>query len=72
MAATRGAEQMSLKTRLERLEQTTTPAEAPGCVVIYDPATGEPLTPVPDGCKVAIWLPDNGRGDRRRSANGRP
>lgn len=39
----------------------------PNSVIIYDPATGEPLTPVDprlyEGNSVVIWIPHNGRDD---------
>ena len=33
-------------------------------VVIYAPATGQPLVPVRAGVAVLVWLPDNGREHR--------
>lgn len=50
-----------IKNRLERLQGKRRPAAA--CVVVYDPATGEPVTKVPTGAKVLVMLPDNDRGD---------
>lgn len=52
--------------RLERAQEQRRAAEVAGeapeaIVVLYDPATGEPLRPVPEGAKVQVWLPDNGR-----------
>ena len=60
-------DEMSIKQRLHKLEskdreQVATPM---AIVVIYDPVTGQPRTPVDERATVRVWLPDNGRGDSR-------
>jgi len=52
--------------RLAALEQTATDSndgQAASLVIIYDAATGKPLTPVRGHAPVTVWLPDNHRGD---------
>jgi hypothetical protein len=51
----------TLDSRLRKLEQTGRTERTTGMVVIFDPATGQPLTPVDASAIVQVWLPDNGR-----------
>jgi hypothetical protein len=58
----------TLENRLNHMrlvvEQQIAPRETYGRVVLYDPATGEPLPGyVPSSKFVNIYLPDNGRDD---------
>ncbi len=55
---------MGFMRRLEALERQLLPddTEDVGVVGIYDPQTGQQLTPTPRGATVVILLPDNGRG----------
>ncbi len=46
--------------RLSMLEAAQQGGQAPGCIVIYDVETGQPLTKIRRAA-VQIWLPDNGR-----------
>ncbi len=55
-----GSTVASRLSRLESIEQTQT-AALMGTVVIFDSATGQPLTPVDAHAIVQVWLPDNGR-----------
>jgi DNA replication protein DnaD len=50
--------------RLQHLEQALQQQEeqSQNQVVIFDPETGLPLTPVPKS-GLTIWIPDNKRGD---------
>jgi len=50
--------------RLEALERRQESTEKPPewAIVIVD-ADGNPLTPVADGVKLRVEIPDNGRGD---------
>ncbi len=43
--------------RLTALEQQSGITQQPGCVVIYDSATEQPLSPIPEGMLVQVWLP---------------
>lgn len=56
--------------RLERQEERLRHLNEPDGVIIYDPATGQPLKPIDprlyEGDGVIIWIPDNGRGDYER------
>jgi len=54
---------MTIKRRLDKLERTeqVQTAALMGTVVIFDPATGQPLTPVDASATVQVWLPDKGR-----------
>jgi hypothetical protein len=55
---------MNINQRLQKLERTEQAAAPVGIVVIFDPATGQPLAPVDLRATVQLWLPDNGRGSR--------
>lgn len=56
----------SITARLDKLEPTKAKSGAlPAQIVIYDPLTGKPLVPVVEGSNVVVWMPDNGRGDRK-------
>lgn len=44
--------------RLTTLEQQSGITQQPGgCIVIYDGETGQPLSPIPEGMAVQVWLP---------------
>lgn len=43
--------------RLTALERQSGITQQPDCIVIYDSATGQPLSPIPEGMAVQIWLP---------------
>lgn len=58
----------SVDRRLSGLERAIVPELTPGIVVIYDPATGQPLHPVRPA-EVIFWIPTNGR-DHARSDSG--
>lgn len=48
---------MKLRQRVERLESVRKPRRR-SALVIYDPKTGEALTPVPADAKALVWLPE--------------
>ncbi len=53
------------ETRLAKLEAAVNPPQDTHCVsqiVIYNPATGEPLAPIDERAIRFVWIPDNGRG----------
>ncbi len=54
---------MTLQRRLAKLEaqQAQQPAVTVGQVVIYDPATGRPITEYNPRAAAHVWLPDNHR-----------
>lgn len=55
---------MGFMKRLEALERQLLSDDKGevGVVGIYDPQTGQMLTPTPRGATVVILMPDNGRG----------
>jgi hypothetical protein len=54
--------QSNLNNRLQRLETATPQAASPLVdLVIYDPKTGQAITPVEPKAPVQVWLPENGR-----------
>ena len=58
----------SVDRRLSGLERAIVPELTPGIVVIYDPATGQPLHPVRPA-EVSFWIPTNGRGHARSDSD---
>lgn len=48
---------MELKKRVEKLEVVRNPKRK-YALVIYDPKTGQPLEPVPEGVESTVWLPE--------------
>lgn len=59
----------SMQSRLDKIGAALAQPAVSSNVVIYDPKTGAPLTPVP-AASVVVWIPDNGRGDRIPTAAG--
>jgi len=54
---------MTLHRRLAKLEaqQPQQPQQPVGQVVIYDPATGQPISEYNPQAQAHVWLPDNQR-----------
>lgn len=58
----------SVDRRLSGLERAVMPELTPGIVVIYDPATGQPLHPVRPA-EVSFWIPENWRDHARSDSD---
>lgn len=54
--------------RVRALEAAQRGGQQPGCIVLYDSETGQPLAPIRKRAAVQIWLPAN----YREGAHGKP
>lgn len=56
----------TINRRIKQLEEQHRQTEAAAVamqVVIYNPVTGEPFTPIAGAPTTIVWIPDNGRQD---------